>query len=163
RTKMLPHALGDHRNVRQTPRPFLPLRQRAARRVDDVDATTAKRLEVLNDRRMLQHRPVHRGRDLDLAAMRNCVRRQSVVSDAAGNAEDDVHRSPFSVARSSVARSPENRERRAANYSVSSSAVVSSAGGVSCHFTWFLSISSIATRVGFACLLFIFGAEPWMI
>src|SRR5206468_11654919 len=52
-----------------------------------------------------------------------------VRRDPAGDAENDVHRCPSLIE----------------NYSVSSSAVASSTGGVSCHFTWFLSISSIAT------------------
>ena len=87
---MLLHAFDDHRNVGQTPRPFLPLRQRAARRVDDVHSAIPQGLDVLRDGRMLQHRPVHRRRDLDLAAMRNRVGRQSVVSDADCHLRDEI-------------------------------------------------------------------------
>jgi hypothetical protein len=74
--------------------------------------------------------------------------RRFVRRDAAGNTEHDVH----TVERRASARRHQNGGLKPAAplHSLSSAVVSSSTGAVSCHFTWFFSTSSIATRVGLA-------------
>jgi hypothetical protein len=81
----LQHLLGrDHdvRRFRKTPLPNPTARQISRTRIDHLHTACAERLEVLDDRGMLEHVGVHRGGDEDRRASRGVERRQKIIGQA---------------------------------------------------------------------------------